>query len=103
VARQDGSRNVKLKRKGVDGRRLEPDDVVGRLDAGFAVVVRDMVMRCEMTVDDGVRVRLAELVRMRWGNPGSEDQERHGHERRGEACDPSKHACNMWVDPECVK
>jgi hypothetical protein len=49
----------------MDSRHLEPDDVVARFDFRFAVVVvRDVMMGFEMTVDDGMRVSCRGLVRM---------------------------------------
>jgi hypothetical protein len=49
----------------MDSRRLQPDDVVSRFDFRFAVVVVcDVMMGFEMTVDDGVRVSCRGLVRV---------------------------------------
>jgi hypothetical protein len=64
-AHQDRRRRVELERQRMDSRRLQPDDVVARFDFRFAVVmVRDVMMEFEMTVDDGVRVRGRGFVRV---------------------------------------
>ena len=64
-ARQDRRRRVELERQRVDSHHLQPDDVVARFDFRCAVVVvRDVMMRFEVTVDDGVRVRCRGFVRV---------------------------------------
>ena len=64
-ARENCRRRGELERQRMDSRHLQPDDMVARFDFKCAVVVvRDVMMGFEMTVDDGVRMSCCGFVRV---------------------------------------
>ena len=80
-------------------RHFQPDDVFSVVDLRFALVVMsDLMMRIEVTVDDCRRMSRVGFMRMQWGETRSEDQERHRQTWHGSPSNSSKHR-RHYVDP----
>jgi len=74
-------------------RHVEPDDAFSVIHLGSAVIVtRELMVRFEMAVDDGVRVRNVGLVSMQRCQTRPEDQEGDRERQHGAPSNPPKHS-----------
>ena len=79
-------------------RHVQPHDVFPVVQLELPAVVMDyLLMRLEMTVDDGVRVRNVGLVGVQWRHARSEDQEGHCEHRCRRPSNLPKHTVIMWA------
>ena len=86
-------RRIELERQSMNHRHVEPEDALSVIHLGSAVVVmRELMMRFDMAVDDGVRVRNVGPVSMQRCQPRPEDQEGDRERQHGAPGNPPKHS-----------